>query len=149
MISAELEALIDKAVSRDFIIHRISNDDKKTDSYKALSFTLTFNNIEIQYERKVETIKYPIIPQFQYLFGFNPEEGLCIFVKKEEHKRALCEGPMDEISSTCSMVHSLLYLLVPINRFEVYTYLPACCELNCANSPKQYDLRINLFEKKG
>jgi len=148
MISEELEALIDKAVSRDFILHQISEEDKNNDSYKALSFTLTFNNIQIEYERKVETTKYPVIPRYQYLFGFNPKEGLCIFVNKEEHKRALCDGPLEEISSKCSMVHSLMFLLVSTDKFEVYTYLPACCELNCANSPKQYDLRINLFEQK-
>ena len=147
MISEELTALIDKAVSRDFIIHEISAEDKNNDSFKALNFTLTFNNIKIMYQRKVETTKYPVIPQFQYLFGFNPEEGLCIFVDKEEHKKALCDGPLEKISSTCSMVHSLMYLIVPTDKFEVFTYLPACCELNCANSPKQYDLRISLFRK--
>ena len=148
MISEELTALIDKAVSRDFILHEISEQDRNNDSYKALKFTLSFNNVKIMYERKVETTKFPVIPQFQYLFGFNPEDGLCIFVDKEEHKKALCDGPLEDISSTCSMVHSLMYLIVPTNKFEVFTYLPACCELNCANSPKQYDLRINLFEKK-
>jgi hypothetical protein len=148
MISQDLKALIDKAVSRDFIIHEICEEDKSNDSYKALSFTLSFNNIKVEYERKVETSKYPVIPQFQYLLGFNPEEGLCLFVNKEEHKKALCDGPLEDISSSCSMVHSLMYLLVPTDKFEVYSYLPACCELNCANSPKQYDLRINLFEKE-
>ena len=147
MISQNLVKLIDKAVSRDFIIHPVSEGDRDTDSYKALVFTLAFNNVNIEYERKVETINYPVIPQFQYLFGFNPKEGLCLFVNKKEHKVALCEGPLEDISNKCSLVLSLIYLLIPVNRFEVYTYLPACCELNCANSPKQYDLRISLFEK--
>ena len=148
MISKHLQDLIDKAVSRDFIIHEIDEGDKKNDSYKALHFSLSLNDIEVVYERKVETVKYPIIPKFQYLFGFRPHEGLCLFVNKKAHKEALCEGPLDNISKTCSLVHSLIYLLVPTDRFEVYSYLPACCELNCPNSPKQYDLRINLFQKK-
>jgi len=147
MISEELQELIDKAVSRDFIIHKVSEEDKNNNSYKALKFTLNFNNVDIEYERKVESEKYPVIPRFQFLFGFNPTEGLCVFVNKEEHKTALCDGPLEEISKTCSMVHSLMYLIVPADRFDVYSYLPACCELNCANSPNQYDLRINLFEK--
>lgn len=147
MISEDLTQLIDKAVSRDFIIHEISEEDRHNDSYKALSFTLTFNKINIEYERKVETTKYPVIPRYQYLFGFRPHEGLCLFVQKKQHKTALCDGPLDDISQTCSLIHSLVYLLVPIDRFEVYTYLPACCELNCQNSPKQYDLRISLFER--
>lgn len=147
MISKDLEALIDKAVSRDFFIHIISEEDKKNDSYKALEFTLTFNKIDVEYLRKVESSKYPVIPQFQYLFGFYPQEGLCLYVNKEEHKKALCDGPLEEISSSCYLIHSLMYLLIPIDKFEVYSYLPACCELNCSNSPKQFNLRINLFEK--
>lgn len=147
MVSQDLEDLIDKAVARDFIIHNLSETDKNNDSYKALSFTLSFNNINIEYERKVETEKYPVIPRYQYLFGFYPHEGLCLFVNKGEHKAALCDGPLEDISAKCSLVQSLIFLLVPIDKFEVYTYLPACCELNCSNSPKQYDLRINLFEK--
>ncbi|MGV9202835.1 MAG: hypothetical protein ACOC44_02315 [Promethearchaeia archaeon] len=147
MISQELESLIDQAVSRDFIIHPITDKDRQNDSYKALSFTLSFNNIKIQYARKVESEKYPVIPQYQYLFGFYPNEGLCLYVNKEEHKKVLCDGPLEDISSSCSLVHSLIYLLVPLDKFEVYSYLPACCELNCPNSPKQFNLRINLFEK--
>jgi hypothetical protein len=147
MITKDLEGLIDKAVSRDFIIHNISFEDKQNDSYKALEFTLTFNNITIAYKRKVESEKYPVIPRYQYLFGFYPREGLCVFVNKKEHKIALCDGPLKEISSTCSLIHSLMYLLIPADKFEVFSYLPACCELNCPNSPKQFNLRINLFEK--
>lgn len=147
MILKDLEGLIDKAVSRDFFIHNISEEDKKNDSYKALEFTLSFNKIDIEYKKRVESEKHPVIPQFQYLFGFYPREGLCLFVNKDEHKKALCDGPLEEISSSCYLVHSLIYLIIPADRFEVYSYLPACCELNCQNSPKQYDLRINLFEK--
>ena len=148
MISKDLEGLIDKAVSRDFFLHEISNEERKTDSYKALEFTLSFNNINIEYVRKVESEKYPVIPRYQYLFGFTPSEGMCLYVNKEEHKKALCDGPLEDISSSCSLIHSLMYLLIPADKFEVYSYLPACCELNCQNSPKQYDLRINLFEKE-
>ena len=147
MISTDLKNLIDKAVYRDFIIHPITMEDKANDSYKALKFTLDFNNIEIEYERKVESDKAPVIPKFQYLFGFTPTEAMCMYVNKQEHKQVLCEGPLEKISKTCSLVHSLYYLLVPLKKFEVYTYYPSCCEANCANSPKQYDLRINLFNK--
>ena len=147
MITQDLANLIDKAVSRDFIIHPINEQDRKTDSYKALKFTLDFNNINIEYERKVESEKAPIIPRFQYLFGFYPKEGLCLYVNKQEHKKALCDGPLEGIAKTCKLVHSLYYLLVPKDRFEPYSYLPACCEINCFNSPKQYDLRISLFDK--
>ena len=147
MIHKDLEGLIDKAISRDFIINEISEEDKQKDSYKALAFTLSFNNINIEYEKRVESEKFPVIPQFQYLFGFLPKDGLCIYVNKKEHKTAMCDGPLEDIYSTCSLIHSLLYLLVPTDRFEVYSCLPACCEVNCANSPKQYNLRINLFEK--
>ncbi len=146
MISKDLISLIDIAVSRDFIIHPVSDQDRKNDSYKALEFTLAFNNIKIQYERKVETINFPIIPQFQFLFGFYPKDGLCLFVKKKEHKIALCDGPLDKMAGTCSLVHSLIYLLVPLDRFEVFSYLPACCQINCSNSPKQYDLRIQMWK---
>ncbi len=147
MLNKELENLIDKAVSRDFIIHEISEKDKITDSYKALQFTLTFNNITIEYQRKVESERFPVIPKFQFLFGFYPRDGLCLFVNKQEHKKALCDGPLEQINKSCVLIHSLMYLLVPSDRFEVYSYLPACCELNCPNSPKQYNLRIKLFEK--
>ncbi|MEJ2248458.1 MAG: hypothetical protein P8Y70_03100 [Candidatus Lokiarchaeota archaeon] len=147
MLHSELVSLIDTAVSRDFIIHEITPEDMKNDSYKGLKFSLDFNKISIQYQRKVESEKYPVIPRFQYLFGFIPRDGLCVFVKKKEHKIALCEGPLDEINKSCSLIHSLMYLLVPSDRFEVYSYIPGCCEIKCPNSPKQYELRINLFEE--
>ena len=148
MISKDLEGLIDQAVSRDFILHQISEQDRQNDSYKALEFTLSFNNISIEYKRKVESSKYPVIPRYQYVFGFYPRDGLCLFVNKQEHKKALCNGPLEDISSTCSLIHSLIYLIVPVDKFEVYTYLPACCELNCKNSPNQFNLRISLFNEK-
>ena len=149
MIEKNLEGLIDKAVSQDFIIHEITEENKRNNSYKALEFTLAFNNITIEYQRKVETERYPIIPRFQFLFGFFPTEGLCLFVNKKEHKIALCDGPLEDISSACSLIHSLMYLLLPVNgSFEVFSYLPACCEIDCVNSPKQYNLRINLFQKE-
>ena len=84
-ISKDLENLIDKAVSSDFIIYEIKDEDKLNDSYKALEFTLSFNNINIEYVKKVESQKFPVIPKFQYLFGFFPKEGLCIYVNKKEH----------------------------------------------------------------
>ncbi len=146
MLEDDLLQLIDKAVSQDFTIHEITEEDRLNDSYKALKFTLSFNKIHVKYERKVETDKYPIIPQFQFLFGFDPNDGVCLFVDKERHKSALCDGPLEEINNSCSLIHSLMYLLVPIGKFEVYSYLPACCEINCPNSPKQYELRIDLFE---
>ena len=148
MYNIELENLIDQAVSRDFIVHEISEEDKVNDSYKALQFTLSFNSINIKYKRKVESEKYPIVPKYQYLFGFYPREGLCLFVNKKEHKTALCDGPLDDINKTCSLIHSLMYLLVPTDKFEVNSYLPGCCEINCPNSPKQYILRINLYQAK-
>ena len=148
MYNIGLEKLIDQAVARDFKIHKINNEDKKNDSYKALKFTLSFNKIQIEYERKVETENYPVIPQFQYLFGFKPNDGICLFVDKDSHKDLLCDGPLEEINSSCQLIHSLMYLLVPVGMFEVYSYLPACCELNCENSPKQHELRINLFEEE-
>ncbi len=146
-ISKDLENLIDKAVSSDFIIYEIKDEDKLNDSYKALEFTLSFNNINIEYVKKVESQKFPVIPKFQYLFGFFPKEGLCIYVNKKEHKIALCDGPLEEINKSCSLIHSLMYLLVPCEKFEVYSYLPACCEINCVNSPKQHNLRLNLYTK--
>lgn len=147
MLHQDLETLIDKAISQDFIVHKISDEDRQNDSYKALKFTLSFNNIETVYERKVESEKYPVIPKYQYLFGFYPKDGLCIYVDKKEHKTALCEGPLEEINKSCSLIQSLMYLLVPIDKFEVYSYIPGCCEINCPNSAKQFNLRINLFEK--
>ncbi|MFO8019644.1 MAG: hypothetical protein R6U96_13540 [Promethearchaeia archaeon] len=146
MISQELENLIDQAVSRDFIIHPITEKDKKNDSYKAISFTLSFNNINIEYARKVESEKYPVIPRYQYLFGFYPKDGLCLYVNKKEHKKVLCDGPLEKISNSCSLINSLIYLLVPLDSFKVYSYLPACCEINCPNSPKQFNLRLDLFD---
>jgi hypothetical protein len=146
MLNQDLISLIDMAVSRDFIIHEITPEDKNNDSYKGLKFSLDFNKIAIQYQRKVESEKFPVIPRFQYLFGFIPREGLCVYVNKKEHKVALCDGPLENINKNCSLIHSLMYLLVPIDKFEVYSYLPGCCEIECPNSPRQYELRINLFE---
>ena len=107
LLKKELEELIDKAVSQDFTIHELSVLDRQNDSYKALKFTLSFTKITVKYEKKVETENFPVIPQFQYLFGFTPNEGACLFVDKEEHKNVLCEGPLDDINKSCSLIHSL------------------------------------------
>ena len=58
MIEKDLENLIDQAVSQDFIIHEITDADKKNDSYKALKFTLSFNRVNPQISETVKKLRW-------------------------------------------------------------------------------------------
>jgi hypothetical protein len=147
-LSRSFVELIDKAVTNDFIVKEISEEDKQNDFYKSLKFTLTFNQIKILYERKVITHLF-ILPKIQYVFGFKPKEGLCLLVNKKVHKHVLCDGPLADLNDKCFLVNNLQFLLVQSDAFKVWSYVPACpCDKTCANTPKALELRTKLYLEK-
>jgi hypothetical protein len=147
-LSKSFIELIDKAVTNDFIVKEITEEDKANDFYKSMKFTLTFNQIKILYERKVITHLF-ILPKVQYLFGFRPKEGLCLLVNKKVHKHVLCDGPLADLNDKCFLVNNIQYLLVQSDSFKVWSYVPACpCDHACANTPKALELRTKLYLEK-
>lgn len=120
-----LEAKIDQAVALDFDLAPISDKDFENEQYSNLKYSLEFSGVQIMYERKVVSRQAPVIPRVQYLFGFPPIEGLCIFSKNKIHKEALCNGKLAEVHrQSTSFVHYLQYLLVEQDEFNVWSYLP-------------------------
>ncbi|MHA1371648.1 MAG: hypothetical protein ACTSRA_18260 [Promethearchaeota archaeon] len=147
-ISPDFIALIDKAVSMDFIVKPISEEDRENDFYKSLRFTLTFNGIKILYERKVITHNF-ILPKVQYLFGFRPKEGLCLLVNKKVHKDILCTGPLADLNDKCLLINGLMFILVQSDAFKVWSYIPPCpCEQPCELDGKAIELRTRLYVEK-
>lgn len=147
-LSRSFVEMIDKAVSKDFIVKDITDEDRENDFFRSLSFTLTFNQIKILYEKKVITHNY-ILPRVQYLFGFRPKEGLCLLVNKKVHKTILCEGPLQDLNEKCFLINGLQFLLVQSDAFKVWSYIPVCpCEEPCPNTPKTLELRTRLYVEK-
>lgn len=145
-----LEKMIDEAVAQDFAeIKKLTDEDHQNDMYKAISFSFDAGNVEVMYERKV--ISYDtqslVIPHEQYLFGFRPTDGLCIFSQKAEHKAMLCDGPIRELAKACPLTQSLQYVLVPLDSFNVWSYIPVCCSNidTCPVKTRPFEIRKNLF----
>lgn len=144
--------MIDTAVSNDFKIENLTEDDYNNEIYKMMKDSLEFSNIHILYERKVisNIHRAPIIPEVQYLFGFTPVDGLCILAKNKQHKEVLCNGQLFSIirESTC-LIHSIMYLLVNKKKFEVWSYLPMETDsgFNTCHSDTGIKLRTKLFAK--
>lgn len=142
----ELEHLIDEAISRDFQVLPVTEEDRKNDMFKALKFALGYSHTTILYERKVISDKAPVIPRVQFVFGFRPTEGLCIFADKKEHKEMLCDSPIRELSKVCFLTQSLQYVLVEADKFRVWSYIPVCCcGDTCPAKTRDLEMRKSLF----
>jgi hypothetical protein len=144
----ELEQMIDEAVRQDFEVHPINEEDRQNDMYKAMKFALKCSYTTIFYERKVITLnKWPVIPPVQYLFGFKPTEGLCLFTTKKQHKDMLCDSPIRELSKDCFLTQSLQYILVEAGNWRIWSYVPVCCSNDtCPVKSRDFQMRKNLFE---
>jgi len=145
-----LEDLIDDSVKQDFLeVLPLKPEDRKHDMYKAIKFSFSAGQIDILYERKVisSDTESRVVPHEQFLFGFRPSEGLCIFTQKKQHKDMLCDGPIRELAKHCVLTQSLQYALVPLNEFRVWSYIPVCCSADtCPLKTRPFDLRRDLFE---
>ncbi len=149
-IPKHLENLIDDSVMQDFLeVLPLTPEDRKHEMYKAIKFSFDAGHIEILYERKVisSDTESRVVPHEQFLFGFRPSEGLCIFTQKKQHKEMLCDGPIRELAQHCFLTQSLQYTLVPLNEFRVWSYIPVCCnEGTCPLKTRPLALRKELFE---
>jgi hypothetical protein len=146
-IPKALEQYIDQSISQDFQILPISDEDKENESYKEVHRELKQSWTPILYERKVISDKAPVIPRVQYLLGFPPTDGLCIFAKKIEHKKVLCESPVKELAKICVLTQTIQYVLVEPDNFTVWGYMPiCCCGDNCSAKALDLKLRQTLFE---
>ena len=145
-----LEEMIDKSVIQDFVsVNKLTPEDRQNDMFKAIKFSFKSSHIEIVYERKVISSdeKSIVIPREQFLFGFRPTDGLCIFTQKDQHKAMLCDGPIRELARECPLTQSLQYVLVPLNEFRVWSYIPVCCSTDtCPVKTRPFNLRRDLFE---
>ena len=146
-----LEKMIDEAIIQDFIeARKITDEDRKNDMYKAIMFSLNAAQIEVVYERKVisQDQNSIVIPHEQFLLGFHPTGGLCIFSQKAEHKAMLCDGPIRELAQACPLTQSLQYILVPLYKFRVWSYIPVCCNTNdtCPYKARPLEYRRELFK---
>ena len=152
MLPPYLEEMIDKSVIQDFVsVNKLSPEDRQNDMYKAIQFSFKSAHIEIVYERKVISSDEHsiVIPREQFLFGFTPTEGLCIFSQKDQHKAMLCDGPIRELATACPLTQSLQYVLVPLNSFNVWSYIPVCCSQHdtCPVKTRPLAFRRELFEE--
>lgn len=146
-----LERMIDEAIAQDFKeVRKITAEDRQNDMYRAIMFSFNAGNVEVQYERKVisHDTQSLVIPHEQFLFGFRPTDGLCIFSQKAQHKAMLCDGPIRELATACPLTQSLQYVLVPLDSFNVWSYIPVCCSNldTCPVKTRPFALRKNLFE---
>ena len=144
-----LETLVDTCVKQDFTeIQPITAEDRKNDMYKAMRFALECGHVKVLYERKCVTVgKEPVIPKTQFLFGFKPTEGLCIYTLKKAHKSLLCDNSIREFAKGCFLTQSLQYILVESEAFRIWSYVPQCCSCEtCAQKTRPSELRANLFE---
>lgn len=149
-IPHQLEDMIDDAVHQDFVdVLHLTEDDRENDMYKAIMFSFNAARVEVLYERKVvsQDKLSLVIPHEQFLFGFRPTDGLCIFTLKDAHKQMLCDGPVRELAQECPLTQSLQYVLVPLNDFQVWSYIPVCCsgDDSCAVKTRPFDYRRDLF----
>jgi hypothetical protein len=144
-----LAEMIDNSVRQDFVdAVELTAADRENSMYKAMRFALECAHVKILYERKVLSDKAPIIPREQFLFGFRPTDGLCIFVQKKAHKTMLCDGPIRELAKQCILTQSLQYVLVETQEFKVWSYIPVCCSIheNCPYKVRPLDMRRGLFD---
>lgn len=122
-----IENLIDEAVSLDFDIYPISDEDRANENFQNFKYSLEISNIEIVYLKKVISKNHapPIVPKIQYLFGIRPVDGLCIYSNNEIHKKVLCSNEiLDLMNSSSSIIHSFMYLIVEHEEFNVWSYIP-------------------------
>ncbi|MHA1775319.1 MAG: hypothetical protein ACTSWC_01010 [Promethearchaeota archaeon] len=150
IIPQSLERMIDEAIEQDFVeVLPITEEDRLNDMYKAIMFSFNSAYVEILYERKVISKDQLslVIPHEQFLFGFKPTDGLCIFSNKEAHKEMLCDGPVRELARQCPLTQSLQYILVPLNDFQVWSYIPICCSNKdtCPLKTRPLAYRRDLF----
>ena len=149
-IPTYLENMIDEAVKQDFVdVLHLSDEDLENDMYKAILHSLNSARVELLYERKVisKDTNSLVIPHEQFLFGFRPTDGLCIFTQKDAHKEMLCDGPVRELAKECPLTQSLQYILVPLNDFRVWSYIPVCCSQDdsCPLKTRPFSYRRDLF----
>lgn len=149
-IPSYLEKMIDEAIAQDFEeVRKLTEEDRINDMYKAIMFSFNAAHVEVLYERKVISADTHsiVIPHEQFLFGFRPTDGLCIFSQKSQHKAMLCDGPIRELATACPLTQSLQYVLIPLDTFNVWSYIPVCCSSldTCAGKTRPLNLRKDLF----
>ncbi len=138
---------IDASLNQDFVeVLPITPEDRENDNYLAINWTFEHSQIEVLYERKVISDKVPVVPKEQFIFGFKPNDGLCIFTHNETHKSMLCDSPIRELASQCFLTQSLQYILVELDEFQIWSYVPVCCSENtCPNKTRPIEMRRDLF----
>ncbi len=137
--------LIDKAVQNDFIVKEITEEDMRNIHYKALKDTLhNAYQTDVLYERRVFS-HLEILPKLQYLFGFKPRDGICLFLNKPIHKVIACHD-LTKLNQGCYLVNGLQFLLTESDADKTWCFVPLCpCEQTCELVSTAKDLRTRLW----
>jgi hypothetical protein len=111
-----------------------------------MKYSLEFSGVTILYERKVLSEKFPVIPKVQFLFGFT-QSRVYVFYENKLHKEVLCDGKLFEmVRQSTNFVHSIQYILVEEEKFNVWSYLPmAINDDNSSDLSIGIELRRKLF----
>nr|MDO8118412.1 hypothetical protein [Candidatus Sigynarchaeota archaeon] len=137
--------LIDKAIMNDFIVKEITEEDRKNIHYQALKDTLhnAYQTV-VLYERRVFS-QMDILPKLQYLFGFKPRDGICLFLNKPMHKVIACRD-LAKLNQGCFLVNKFQFLLTESDADKTWCFVPLCpCEDTCELVSTARDLRTRLW----
>ena len=148
-ITKELADRIDKAVSNDFMVLPLTDQDKNNKFYIALKGALeaAFQTKPL-YERKVIST-YVILPKVQFLLGFKPRDGMCLIMNKPMHKIVACSEDLAILNDHCFLVNKLQFLLQEVDNDKTWCYIPKCpCDQACELTEKAKELRIKLWTGK-
>ncbi|MHA1820357.1 MAG: hypothetical protein ACTSU2_15085 [Promethearchaeota archaeon] len=147
-LPAFIEESIEKAVNIDFKVKTLEREDLKNPNLNALLESLEMSRIKVLYKRKVISRYHsdPIVPKVQYLVGFRPADGLCLYTENKIHKEILCDGMLSELSkNSANPVHALYYLLMEAEVFRIWCYVPYVEEDGSMQENLGLEMRIKLF----
>ena len=145
-LSKDLASRVDKAISSDFKIKEITDEDRNNKFYLAMITTLDDDfQTKILYERKVFTSNASL-PKEQFLFGFKPRDSLCLILNKPIHKVVCCSEELARLNNHCFLVNGLQFLLQEAESERAWCYVPQCpCEHTCELTPQAMELRLMLW----
>nr|MDO8088715.1 hypothetical protein [Candidatus Sigynarchaeum springense] len=147
-MTKEFIELIDNAVSLDFIIREIIDNDRKNPYYQSMMFMFKdFYKTKVLYERKVFSTNH-ILPEYQFLFGFKHKENMCLILEKPWHKVVACGDDLYYLNQNCFLVNGLQFILQEVENDKRWCYVPLClCKhtQQCELTKRASSLRVSLW----
>jgi hypothetical protein len=150
-LTAELIQRVDKAVSIDFTVKEISDNDRSNPYYKAMVDMLNeYYHTKVLYERVVISSN-KLLPTLQYLFGFKHKEGMCLILNKPMHKVIACSPGLERLNQGCFLINGLQFILHEVEQDKRWCYVPHCLcehEPRCELTPHAMHLRRKLWDDR-